>query len=55
MILSEITKNQNVTAEELSELVGINVRNIKKNISRLKAAGYIVREGSKKRGFWRVR
>ncbi len=53
-ILELITARNNITAEELVDIVGINLRNIKLNISKLKAKGMIQRIGPDKGGYWKV-
>ena len=53
-ILELITARNNITAEELADIVGINLRNIKLNISKLKAKGMIQRIGPDKSGHWQV-
>jgi ATP-dependent DNA helicase RecG len=49
-ILSEIHRERNITIERLAEKVGISVRNIEKNIARLKREGVLERIGSRKTG-----
>ena len=53
-ILEKIAGNNYITAEELVETVGINLRNIKQNISKLKSKGLIERIGPDKGGYWKV-
>ncbi len=53
-ILSEIQKDRNITLEALAEKVGISVRNIEKNIARLKKEGVLERIGSRKAGYWKI-
>ena len=54
-ILSEIHRERNITIERLAEKVGISVRNIEKNIARLKEEGHLKRIGSRKTGYWEVK
>lgn len=54
-ILNEIKRELYITAKSLSEKVGINKRNIEKNISKLQDKGLIKRKGSAKGGYWEVR
>jgi len=54
MILEKIAGNNRITAEELVETVGINLRNIKQNIYKLKSKGLIQRIGPDKGGYWKV-
>ena len=43
-----------MTAKAISEVLGINERNVKKNIKTLKDAGKLKRFGSDKSGYWEV-
>ena len=43
-----------VTANELSEILNINLRNTKKVIEKLKEKGLVKRVGSRKAGHWEV-
>jgi ATP-dependent DNA helicase RecG len=54
-ILNSMKNNSKITVEELSIKIGINERNIKKNISKLKELGLIKRIGSDKSGYWEVK
>ena len=53
-IINEFLKNQHITAEELSGIIGISTRKIKENIQKLKAKGLIERVGADKGGYWKV-
>lgn len=53
-ILTLIKGNGGITIEKLSNDIGINVRNIKKNILKLKKFGLLERIGSDKTGYWKV-
>lgn len=53
-IFEEMQKNPKVTAEELSKMLSINLRNTKKNIEKIKEKGLIKRVGSRKAGYWEV-
>lgn len=53
-ILIEIKKNKSITQQELSKLVGINEKNIRNNIAKLKRKGLLKRIGSAKSGYWEV-
>ncbi len=53
-ILKAILENRNVTQEQLSEIVGITVRNIQTNMKKLKEMGVLIRIGSRKGGYWEV-
>ena len=54
LIFRKIKNNSNITAKELSALIGINIRNIQKNIEKLKAKKMIKRIGSDKGGYWKI-
>ena len=43
-----------MTQKHLSKLVGINERNIRNNINKLKKIGIIKRIGSRNTGYWDV-
>ena len=53
-ILEEISKNPKINAEKLSEFIGINLRNTKKNIAKLKEKKLLKRAGPAKGGHWEV-
>ena len=55
MSIIEIMKEQpSVSAEDLALKVGINIRNVKRNLAKLKQDGIIERVGSDKNGYWKV-
>ena len=54
IIINEIKKNQRITSEELSNIVGITADNVRVNLSKLKSKGLIERVGADKGGYWRV-
>ena len=54
-ILDEITKNNRITTEELSKIVGISKRKIKENIAKLKKKDILERIGPAKGGHWEVK
>jgi len=54
-IIDEIEKNNNITQKELSEIIGINEKNIRNNIAKLKAKGLIERVGPDKGGYWKIK
>ncbi len=54
MILKEIDLNPNTTTAGLAAIVGINQRNIKKNIDILKEKEIIQRIGPAKGGYWKI-
>ena len=53
-VFSFIQENPHYTAEQLATALGKSVRTVRREIKRLKETGCIVREGSDKRGFWKV-
>ncbi|MGN0205643.1 MAG: winged helix-turn-helix domain-containing protein, partial [Muribaculaceae bacterium] len=53
-ILQLLSENPHLTRKELSEKIGITDDAVKKNITRMKAAGWIERRGSNKNGYWVV-
>lgn len=53
-ILKSINKNPNITTKELSEIIGISDRKIKENIKKLKNAGFLLRIGPAKGGYWKI-
>jgi predicted transcriptional regulator of viral defense system len=53
-ILWSILENERVTQQELSDLVGISPRNIRKNMDVLKSKGLLKRIGPQKGGRWKV-
>ncbi len=53
-VLSLVIEDPVITAEVLSQQVGINIRNIKNNIAVLKEKGFLKRVGPDKGGHWEV-
>jgi len=53
-ILIRLNRNANLSARELSELVGISSRKIEQNIAKLKKLGRLRRIGPPKGGYWEV-
>ncbi len=54
LILKSIQRDRNLTQEQLSEIIGITLRNIQNNMKKLKEMGVLKRIGSKKGGYWEV-
>ena len=54
-IIVEIEKNNNITQKELSEKIGINEKNVRNNIAKLKKADVIQRIGPDKGGYWKIK
>ena len=53
-ILKEIEKNKGITQMELSRIIGINDKNIRNNIKKLKDLGLIERIGNTRTGYWKI-
>ena len=53
-IMTAVKGNPSITAKELSLILGINLRNTKNNISKLKKKGLLKRIGPDKGGCWKV-
>lgn len=53
-ILILLNTNPSLTAQEISTRTGMTLRGVEKLIKRLKDAGIIERQGSRKSGFWKV-
>lgn len=53
-IIKEIRDNPNITASELSKILGISVTAVENNLVVLKENKYIERVGSKKTGYWQI-
>ena len=53
-IFNKIKEILEITAEDLSDVVGINKRNIEKNLSKLQELRVIKRVGSDKSGHWEI-
>ncbi|MBU2638123.1 MAG: winged helix-turn-helix transcriptional regulator [Nanoarchaeota archaeon] len=53
-ILAEIKKDSHISAEKMSEAVGISSRKIKDNLKKLKNKGLLKRRGPDKGGYWEV-
>ncbi|MCI1681283.1 MAG: putative DNA binding domain-containing protein [Bacteroides sp.] len=52
--LEMIIQNPNITIEQLSEKLSLSERTIKNRLSLLKKEGFIIRAGSKTKGYWVV-
>lgn len=53
-ILNLITKNLTITTIQLSEIIGLSVAGIEKNLRQMKKNNQIRRIGAKKGGHWEV-
>ncbi len=52
-VFEELRLNLKITREELATLLGKSQNTIKEHLSRLKAAGRVVRVGSDRDGYWK--
>lgn len=53
-ILLLLRDNPRLTRDELAEKIGLSESGVKKILSNLKSAGWIIRHGSNKSGYWEV-
>ena len=53
-ILDRIRKNPNITIPALAAICGVDEKNIKRDIQRLKSSGRLTRVGPDKGGWWKV-
>lgn len=51
-ILGCIKRNPKANAEEISKEIGMSLSTVKKSTARLVELGFIIREGSKRNGYW---
>jgi ATP-dependent DNA helicase RecG len=49
-----ICKNPEVTAEQIAEIINKTPRTVEKYIAKLKAAGFLKRQGAKLGGYWEI-
>ena len=54
MIIKNMVENPNISARDLSDIIGISQRKIEENISKLKKKGVLRRIGPAKGGHWEV-
>ena len=54
-ILSEVRNNPNITAAQLSVILGVSITAVQNNIEYLRPAGCVERIGSNKSGYWKVK
>lgn len=54
-LLELVTKNNQITREELSEQLGIGINGVKQQIRKLKKEGILERVGDNRTGFWKTR
>ncbi len=55
LIIKEIEKNNNITQTELAKNIGINEKNIRNNIKKLKELGILERIGNTRTGYWKLK
>ena len=53
-IIKMLSKNNRLSARQMSEQIGIFSRNIENNIRTLKKQGMLIRHGSPKNGYWEI-
>jgi len=53
-ILKEIEKNNKITQHQLAETIGMNEKNIRNNIKKIKEMGLLERIGDTRNGYWKV-
>jgi predicted HTH transcriptional regulator len=53
-IVLAMGENKYITQKQLSEMVGITDRNIRKNLKKLKELGFVQRIGPLKGGYWKI-
>lgn len=53
-IIKMLSKNNRLSARQMSEQIGISSRNIENNIRTLKKQGMLIRHGSPKNGYWEI-
>ena len=53
-ILEEVRANKNVSAKEISQKLGISLRAVEKQLSKLKKSGYLRRIGPARGGHWEI-
>lgn len=53
-IVNLMCENQEITLDEIAEVIGVTRRTVEKKVKLLKEAGIVTRVGSNKRGVWKV-
>ena len=53
-IIKMLSKDNRLSARQMSEQIGISSRNIENNIRTLKKQGMLIRHGSPKNGYWEI-
>ena len=54
-IIELMAENATITAQQIADVVGLTKRRVESNISQLKNAGLVEREGARKNGSWVVK
>jgi len=53
-LLDKISENPNITQTELSNILGVTTRAVRKTMKNLKDRGIIERVGSDRKGYWKI-
>jgi ATP-dependent DNA helicase RecG len=53
-ILAQIRQDETLSAAAIAENIGVSSRTVENQLSKLKALGVIIRNGSKKTGHWKI-
>lgn len=53
-LLEKISENPNITQTELSNILGVTTRAVRKTMKNLKDKGIIERIGSDRKGYWKI-
>ena len=54
-IINLIRDNPSITQKEMSEIIGMALPTIRKNVQILKNKGILIREGATKKGIWIIK
>ena len=54
-IINLIRDNPSITQKEMSEIIGMALPTIRKNVQILKSRGILIREGATKKGIWIIK
>lgn len=53
-ILELLSRDAQLSAKKIADVIGISSRNIESNIKKLKKCGILIRHGSPKNGYWEI-
>ncbi len=53
-ILALLSRDAQLSAKKMAEIIGISSRNVEANIKKLKKCGILIRHGSPKKGYWEI-